>query len=1107
MQPTDVSIFSLVWQQFWQCSVLVLMVYLICRLVRFRRSHLTCLLWLIVLLKFITPPVWNSTTGLFCWIQTGLPAEVSPDLPPAKPELLTRTESIRLLTGDDMRKLPDVTVNPDFKVTIHENETSRQTPVHLDTAAIPVKSTAENIMRPPVRDSWQEIGVRVWVTVGVLIATVMLVRYLRCWHIIRRAGEQSHPELNRLLERLCAELKLKRRVRLLITHSRMGPAVIGLLRPTIILPTAILEGRSLAELEPVLAHELIHIRRGDLWIGLLQLLASVVWWFHPLVWFTGRRLKFEIEQCCDEEVLAELNCDPRQYAACLLEILELKQTLTAVPVVPGVRPVEITSKRLERIMRLGQGCQKRTPWWCWMIFVTLAAVVLPGAAFVVSAADQAEESTEAEEVQSEITPTVDSKKQTQTPGVSDVDKRKTDSSEVPYLSSEIDIPDLVAQISKRRTHTIKDLMDRARNVVGVMRAKDFLIEQIKMQIAELPEQEPDRKRNELVGLHPFYFETLQIPLRDERKQYYIRKINTWFIIDQDQLNINSADPEYHRRVEQALVKLRESEFTNLKITPTLVSVSQRVLQDYLLKRKSMKVFTRKQTVKKMYLDLRNVIWNEPEQVSYDDLVCDVLDLERSRDLMLRFLSTPHAKVVFVPSVILEPKQSATIASKIRLLKGMDANSLWWNTGEGGYGVSIDLQSGISDQTGDVRRDMLNYKLTFYQIDGETRIKAGDNGEERQVPLISQQHYKDAMLLKAGETLLAGGFRVESKADEEPEVLLVMLQAEQESVEQESLAERLRMGEGVNSEAGVSGKIQLDESQFKDSLVTISYLVGDLVLPIRRHVIVDSQKQQVKADQPRFEPLIELIQLKVTPEVWGDLRKTGCSIRPYSKTLSLIIRAKRSTHDQIADLLTRIRNFQDQMVPVEFNLFSTDDIQKWYQYWNTSGSAELKRLSDKIQTEDLNQGMLLNAPESEMIRHLVKQPGLIDLNQFGIKLALFNRQSAEFDFSSRIHEKIQSDCRIQFRPVIKSKDQIQISMVINADQAEDPLANLKSMTIPKGNAMLVDVTDQLTGQETPLMPYELISQGKKRTRFFLLVSPSEKITMTEPFRNQFTPPSR
>jgi beta-lactamase regulating signal transducer with metallopeptidase domain len=131
-------------------------------------------------------------------------------------------------------------------------------------------------------------------------------------------------------------------------------------------------------IEPILAHELTHIRRGDVVFGVLQLLSQLLWWFHPLVWWANRELCREAERCCDEEVVAGLGCRPADYARCLLSVLELKQRLRPVFTFPGMRPVEVTAKRLEYIMKGATRFHRRTPRWCWGVLAASAAMALPG---------------------------------------------------------------------------------------------------------------------------------------------------------------------------------------------------------------------------------------------------------------------------------------------------------------------------------------------------------------------------------------------------------------------------------------------------------------------------------------------------------------------------------------------------------------------------------------------------------------------------------------------------------------------------------------------------------------------------------------------------------
>src|SRR5690348_10943883 len=57
------------WAHCWQVTSLILVVALIARTIGPNRPHLASVLWLVVLLKCVTPPVWSSPSGLFCWLQ------------------------------------------------------------------------------------------------------------------------------------------------------------------------------------------------------------------------------------------------------------------------------------------------------------------------------------------------------------------------------------------------------------------------------------------------------------------------------------------------------------------------------------------------------------------------------------------------------------------------------------------------------------------------------------------------------------------------------------------------------------------------------------------------------------------------------------------------------------------------------------------------------------------------------------------------------------------------------------------------------------------------------------------------------------------------------
>jgi len=367
----------------WQVTALIVLIAIVVRLFARNRPHLAFVLWLLVLVKCVTPPVWSSPSGVFSWLQptrTAAPAESQ-----KQPENLK---------DGRQRSVARATVSARFVRSPTLARTSRQLmrrPRDLESESLVAIDSGGISSRAGHIRSIERIVVALlvtWLSGATLIVAVAAFRYLGFWWHLNRHGCVEEPRLTDLVRDLSHHLKVKRSVRLLVSTGRVGPAVIGVLRPTVLLPAVLVEGKSNEALKPLLAHELIHVRRGDLWYGMLQVIAQALWWCHPLVWWAGRRTSREAERCCDEEVIAELGCSPARYARSLLGVLELKKTLKTAPAFPGVRPVEVTSNRLERIMKLGQGCRRHTPWWCWIVLVTAGAGMLPGAAFLAGEGDE-----------------------------------------------------------------------------------------------------------------------------------------------------------------------------------------------------------------------------------------------------------------------------------------------------------------------------------------------------------------------------------------------------------------------------------------------------------------------------------------------------------------------------------------------------------------------------------------------------------------------------------------------------------------------------------------------------------------------------------------------
>jgi TonB family protein len=185
---------------------------------------------------------------------------------------------------------------------------------------------------PPAPASWLSrdwleprlpLVVLIW-SAGVLVLGLHLFHgWLRVGRIRRRAmplASDRWPEAVRLL---ACRLGVVRRLQLLESSLVDVPAVIGFLRPAIVVPASVLAGLPPAHLEAILAHELAHVRRADYLLNAAQCVIEVLLFYHPAVWWVSRQIRIEREHCCDD-LAAAVCADRVAYAHALVSMEELR---------------------------------------------------------------------------------------------------------------------------------------------------------------------------------------------------------------------------------------------------------------------------------------------------------------------------------------------------------------------------------------------------------------------------------------------------------------------------------------------------------------------------------------------------------------------------------------------------------------------------------------------------------------------------------------------------------------------------------------------------------------------------------------------------------------
>src|SRR5438128_1389090 len=167
-----------------------------------------------------------------------------------------------------------------------------------------------------------------WIVVAWLGGVVILsIRLVSGWLVTRRlstVGTRPVPHACRVaLARLVARLRVTRPVRVLESAVIQVPAVIGWLRPVVLLPASALTGLTPLQLDALLAHELAHVRRYDYLVNLIQSVIETLLFYHPAVWWASQQVREEREHCCDD--LAVVVCgDAHLYATALLGMERLR---------------------------------------------------------------------------------------------------------------------------------------------------------------------------------------------------------------------------------------------------------------------------------------------------------------------------------------------------------------------------------------------------------------------------------------------------------------------------------------------------------------------------------------------------------------------------------------------------------------------------------------------------------------------------------------------------------------------------------------------------------------------------------------------------------------
>jgi beta-lactamase regulating signal transducer with metallopeptidase domain len=241
-----------------------------------RRPALAHALWLLVLLKLVTPPVFRPEVA---WL-VGEPEKAQ--TPPAgSPALLSPAEGEAAAS-----------------------------------AGPPVPLTFE---RPGAAvDGWLCLVGAWWLGSAFVLGRSLWL--MRRFGRLLRLAELAPEELQEEARAVAGRLGLRRPPAVWLVPGAVPPMVWAVGRVYLLFPAALVGRLDPEARRGLLAHELAHVRRRDHWVRWLELAALTVFWWHPLAWWARRELHHHEELCCD--ALAATAASPRSYASAMLDVVD-----------------------------------------------------------------------------------------------------------------------------------------------------------------------------------------------------------------------------------------------------------------------------------------------------------------------------------------------------------------------------------------------------------------------------------------------------------------------------------------------------------------------------------------------------------------------------------------------------------------------------------------------------------------------------------------------------------------------------------------------------------------------------------------------------------------
>ncbi|BFI94631.1 MAG: hypothetical protein RSP_01410 [Rhodanobacter sp.] len=217
---------------------------------------------------------------------------------------------------------------------------------------------------------WRAALAIAWLLLLLAQLPAVIREYLDMRRLRRDASTTPDASLLTRCARQSRTLGLRRAPDVLASPGIASPQVSGGWRPVVLWPLH--DTLSTDEAGLALAHELAHLKRGDLLLGWIPALAARLFFFHPLLRWAMREYALNREAACDAMAVEQQRAAPQDYGRLLLRLGVAQPTQAALA---GASPTFHNLKRRLTMLQQTTTALPRVRGWLLVALVALIGVL------------------------------------------------------------------------------------------------------------------------------------------------------------------------------------------------------------------------------------------------------------------------------------------------------------------------------------------------------------------------------------------------------------------------------------------------------------------------------------------------------------------------------------------------------------------------------------------------------------------------------------------------------------------------------------------------------------------------------------------------------------